>query len=874
MVILKVPSRKTVFRPSIFPWKLSFRSQRHHREISTETPPETTTMLLEGDPCLWHYCPQGHLCKTQNNRAVCVCNRRCVPRHPICGSDGEIYPSHCHMHSIGCFKKEKMIQMSMHFCLRRKKEKAKQAIATKDDQSSGTNSSGVAHNVESVVVLPTDFGIVNEIEDHFYGRDDCSLQEYEVMKDNLILYNHDTLMDENAEQDRDRLLPMIFVRYDKNGNQLLERSELQQCSDEDEELVGIIHLTNGCALTSLIDFDDEDKDDKLTMAEFLVAMSKLYSVSVVSLDKALEINLVSACLGDNVELHCAVTGSPIPPVIWKRHGQDLSALNQEDVKVYPDGSLYLTKVQLHHAGNYTCSAQRNPHVVQTHVLSVHSLPEVRVMPKIQSKRPGEDAEMYCHVSGEPFPQVEWLKNDEILRIEENSGKYQFIGNGTSLKVTKIKYADTGAYMCQATNIGGVTIDISSLVVQDQPIPQPTIDEEQRFFAFHDWGISVYDPATCRLHHMIQGTDIIPGTQDYVCGDQGTPCSWGRAVSMSNRYIYASQPLLDRILVVSTVQMAVVDVVGTDKVPVELSKVLHLDQLWLLSWREGNDTGAKTIQVIRDAAQKKTHHTVHPEPIEGRFEFDVVKELFLPSSSQEISNYSFKYGYVTHTNQRGLYKLNLESLTYTRSVDLTTYNCAPEEIQFSSLYGFVILQCKEPVTGKPTGQLVLDYLTDAVISKAPTLVGRPYISPDSRKLITFDRTSSGATLIVQEITAHGLEFLFDVKTTLNISDITFYPSQTTHSYDLYASGQNKEDLLFVNLNTGKVEIITGVGVASTTSKWGNPARPITTAGRFGAFLATPSNHALFVINGQSRTVNCEISAVAKPSQIVWITQKYH
>lgn len=50
--------------------------------------------------------------------------------------------------------------------------------------------------------------------------------------------------------------------------------------------------------------------------------------------------------------------------------------------------------------------------------------------------------------------------------------------------------------------------------------------------------------------------------------------------------------------------------------------------------------------------------------------------------------------------------------------------------------------------------------------------------------------------------HGLEFLFDVKTTLNISDITFYPSQTTHSYDLYASGQNKEDLLFVNLNTGK------------------------------------------------------------------------
>lgn len=50
--------------------------------------------------------------------------------------------------------------------------------------------------------------------------------------------------------------------------------------------------------------------------------------------------------------------------------------------------------------------------------------------------------------------------------------------------------------------------------------------------------------------------------------------------------------------------------------------------------------------------------------------------------------------------------------------------------------------------------------------------------------------------------NGLLFSFDVKTTLNISDITFYPSQTTHSYDIYASAQDKEDILFLNLLTGK------------------------------------------------------------------------
>jgi hypothetical protein len=48
---------------------------------------------------------------------------------------------------------------------------------------------------------------------------------------------------------------------------------------------------------------------------------------------------------------------------------------------------------------------------------------------------------------------------------------------------------------------------------------------------------------------------------------------------------------------------------------------------------------------------------------------------------------------------------------------------------------------------------------------------------------------------------GLKFSFDVKTTLNISDITFYPSQTTHGYDLYASATDKEDILFLNLMTG-------------------------------------------------------------------------
>lgn len=46
----------------------------------------------------------------------------------------------------------------------------------------------------------------------------------------------------------------------------------------------------------------------------------------------------------------------------------------------------------------------------------------------------------------------------------------------------------------------------------------------------------------------------------------------------------------------------------------------------------------------------------------------------------------------------------------------------------------------------------------------------------------------------------------MKTTLNISDLTFYPSQTTHSYDIYATAQDKEDILYLNLLTGMYEYI--------------------------------------------------------------------
>lgn len=98
-------------------------------------------------------------------------------------------------------------------------------------------------------------------------------------------------------------------------------------------------------------------------------------------------------------------------------------------------------------------------------------------------------------------------------------------------------------------------------------------------------------------------------------------------------------------------------VATDKFPVNLFYVPHLDQVWVLNWRSTNNTGIKTIQVlalknarqnfnfvelfqvIRDAGQKRKHHTVHPDPIDGQF--DLVKGLFIPSANQ-VATFSKRY----------------------------------------------------------------------------------------------------------------------------------------------------------------------------------------------------------------------------------------
>ena len=60
-----------------------------------------------------------------------------------------------------------------------------------------------------------------------------------------------------------------------------------------------------------------------------------------------------------------------------------------------------------------------------------------------------------------------------------------------------------------------------------------------------------------------------------------------------------------------------------------------------------------------------------------------------------------------------------------------------------------MDCAEPITERRTGQLVLDYLTDALLWVKPPLVGTPHLTPDSALLASVN-TKGKVKIAVQRI----------------------------------------------------------------------------------------------------------------------------
>lgn len=287
----------------------------------------------------------------------CVCQRPCIiynkrKRRHVCGSNGKLYANFCELYRDGCLLRTEITIGEMSACLR--------PVST------------------------------------------CSLDEYVIMKDNLLLFHHQNAVylqhgADGSIHRMDYLVSIIFSHYDQNNDGLVESNELEFMWNT----MDMHHVANdsNCTLMDMLLYDDANGDHVLTINEFNDAFHRIsktqsgesrlesvrdQTIPKIHLDMSIALNHLSVHVGDNMEIKCDISGAPTSGIIWKRFGFDLSKLGNEtddydeettevneEVKLMSDGSLYMKNVQLKHAGNYSCQASTNGVIVQTHIVIVH-----------------------------------------------------------------------------------------------------------------------------------------------------------------------------------------------------------------------------------------------------------------------------------------------------------------------------------------------------------------------------------------------------------------------------------------------------------------------------------------------------------------------
>lgn len=66
----------------------------------------------------------------------------------------------------------------------------------------------------------------------------------------------------------------------------------------------------------------------------------------------------------------------------------------------------------------------------------------------------------------------------------------------------------------------------------------------------------------------------------------------------------------------------------------------------------------------------------------------VQDLFI--APENDLQHEFDFGYVSHPDQKGLFKLKLEDMSYVKTIDLNNYGCVPTNIAFVPIGKIVTL----------------------------------------------------------------------------------------------------------------------------------------------------------------------------------------
>lgn len=136
-------------------------------------------------------------------------------------------------------------------------------------------------------------------------------------------------------------------------------------------------------------------------------------------------------------------------------------------------TLTFTDIKSYDKGIYVCSSQSINIDRQNQSLTLTSSWNLTIMPvslptftksllgKIVTVSVGTRYSIECIADGRPIPWMNWYKDDFLLNTSSN---YQLTNMNTILTIVEVSQNDSGSYVCEAINRGGLIVSNESLLV--------------------------------------------------------------------------------------------------------------------------------------------------------------------------------------------------------------------------------------------------------------------------------------------------------------------------------------------------------------------------------------------------------------------------
>nr|XP_056716009.1 roundabout homolog 3 isoform X9 [Euleptes europaea] len=194
--------------------------------------------------------------------------------------------------------------------------------------------------------------------------------------------------------------------------------------------------------------------------------------------------------GRTVTFQCETKGNPPPAVFWQKEGSQILLFPSQPPQamgrfsVSPSGEMTIMDVQTSDSGYYMCQAiSVAGSILAKALLEVEDVTSDRIPPIIrrgptnQTLALDSTAQLQCHVTGNPLPSIQWLKDGQ--RIVGSDPRVSLLDNGT-LQITNLQVSDSGLYVCVATSSTGETTWSGFLAVQENgadlqtQVPEPSL----------------------------------------------------------------------------------------------------------------------------------------------------------------------------------------------------------------------------------------------------------------------------------------------------------------------------------------------------------------------------------------------------------------